>query len=292
MLKSAPGDDGLKADLEAQASAFDTSTYWATHDHQPAVMAFKANPHPSAPSAPKPTYNMYEDYPSGRHLSETVSEFLARLPPYTTQSTDCGPWIYIANPSYQDNPTSEDLRGFKRRGAELLEEFNIAKTGIEESMAGKAKGAIGRKITPLRKELERDIFSLARKTGIKAGKWMLFPFPEDVDGVWKLVAQATAAGELGHAAKVGTDDGSGNRSTRLICVYNEDYAEKGEVRRILQRLDRMGLVRGKGAMGEERRIYYKADAYTWLDINSGNDWGLKASLYSSKDVFREEWLEE
>jgi len=27
-----------------------------------------------------------------------------------------------------------------------------------------------------------------------------------------------------------------------------------------------------------------ADAFTYLGINSGNEWGIKASLFSSKDI--------
>lgn len=29
----------------------------------------------------------------------------------------------------------------------------------------------------------------------------------------------------------------------------------------------------------------KSDAYTYLGIGSGNPWGIRASLYSSKDIF-------
>ena len=280
----------MKAELEEKASAFDPLSYWSSHDLQPAVIAFKATPQtPPAPLS-KPIYNMYEDYSSGRHLSETVPEFLARLPPSSSQSTDTGPWIYIANPTYRDIPTSEDLRGFKQQGAALLKEFGDAKAGIEASGTGKAKNVVGRKLTPLRKRLEDDILSLARKSGIRSGKWMLFPSANDVDRVWKLIAQDTADGELGHAAKVATDDGTGNRDSRLICVYNEDYGDKAEVKRVLQRLDDIGLVKGKG-IGEQRGIYYKADAYTHLEINGGNEWGLRASLYGSKDVAREDWIE-
>ena len=31
-------------------------------------------------------------------------------------------------------------------------------------------------------------------------------------------------------------------------------------------------------------IYYKCDAYTYLGINSGNDYKLRASLYSSEEI--------
>lgn len=227
---------------------------------------------------------MYEDYPSGRHLSETVSAFLARLPPHSTPIATYGPWIYIANPEYQDRPTSEDLGGFKQVGHLLLGEFSNRKAGVEASMAGKAKGMITKKVTPLRKELEINLFKAAKEKGIKSGKWMLFPSAENIDSIWSLVANAVAEGELGHAAKVGTDDGSGDRGARLICVYTEDFEDHDDVKRVLEKMVTLGLVKSKGLIGQERGIYYKADAFTHLDIMSGNQWGLKPTMYSSKDM--------
>jgi hypothetical protein len=35
---------------------------------------------------------------------------------------------------------------------------------------------------------------------------------------------------------------------------------------------------------EDRPIYYKCDAFTYLDITSKNEYGLKASMFSSRDV--------
>lgn len=235
-------------------------------------------PHPPASKA---IHNMYESYPSGRHLSETVSEFLSRLPPYSTSISTSGPWIYIANPSYHDQPSLEDMAGFKLAGRKLLEEFSTAKASIETSMAGKAKGSITKKVTPLRKQLETNIYRLAKEKGVKSGKWMFFPPAKDVTALWAIVANAVAEGELGHAAKVATDDGTGNRGARLICVYTEDFQDEGNVKRVLQRLVGLGLVKDGG---EGRGIFYKTDAYSHLDIMGGNEWGLKPSLYSSSNM--------
>lgn len=237
---------------------------------------------------PKILYNMYEGDSAGRQLSETVTSFLARLPPLTTSVDKHGYWIYIANPRSKSRPTDADRAGLMQRGRETLEDFEAAKAGIEASMAGKAKSTIGKKLTPLRKQAEADIYTAAKDKGYTSGKWMLFPMADDVNRIWSLVATATANGELGHAAKVATDDGSGNTTSRLICVYTEDFSDMGDVRRVLRRLVDMGLVKKKGPMGEERGIYYKADAFTDLGIDSKNEWGLKASLYSSKDVLTEE----
>ena len=230
---------------------------------------------------------MYEGMSAGRQLSETVTSFLSRLPPLTTPVANHGPWIYVADPHAKSRPTDEDRAGLIERGQEMLEDFEATRAGIEASMAGKAKSAIGRKLTPLRKRLEADLLAAARETGCTSGKWMLFPMPDDVNRVWSLVATATAAGKLGHAAKVATDTGSGDVTPRLICVYTDDFSDAGDVRRVLGRLVDMGLVPRRGPMGEGRGIYYKADAFTYLGIDSKNGWGLKASLFASKDVLAE-----
>ena len=231
---------------------------------------------------------MYEGDSAGRQLSETVASFLSRLPPLTTHVDNHGYWIYIADPHSRARPSDEDRAGFMGKGREILEEFEGVSAGIEASMVGKAKSTIGRKLTPLRKQAEADLYAAAKEKGGTAGKWRLFPMADDVTRFWSLIATATAAGELGHAAKVATDDGSGNVKPRLICIYTEDFSDKADVKRVLERLVDMGLVKRKGPMGEERGIYYKADAFTYLGIESKNDWGLKASLFSLRDVLAEE----
>ena len=115
---------------------------------------------------------------------------------------------------------------------------------------------------------------------------MLFPSLSEVNHTWSLIATATIAGELGHAAKVATNDGTQN--SRLICVYTPDFSDKKDVKRVLERLCEMGLCTSNGAMASEgRAIYYKADAWTYLELNSGNEYGLKASMFSSREVLGE-----
>ena len=96
-------------------------------------------------------FNIYEDYPSGRQLSETVETFMKRLPPLTTSIIEYGPWMYIANPYSPRSHAREDQATFVRKGRELLEEFTALKAGIEASMPGKAKIVIGRKVTKSQK---------------------------------------------------------------------------------------------------------------------------------------------
>lgn len=48
---------------------------------------------PTHVSVPEALYNRLEGHAPARQLTETVDEFLKRLPPKTTLSTEAGPWI-------------------------------------------------------------------------------------------------------------------------------------------------------------------------------------------------------
>lgn len=117
---------------------------------------------------------------------------------------------------------------------------------------------------------------------------MLFPSPDDVDRVWRLVAEAVVDGRLGDTAKVAPADPSHpfvaapkKQTSHLICVYTKDFSNLEDVKRVLEELIELGLAPRNAA---DRAIYYKADAYTYLGLDSLNAYGLKASLYSSKDI--------
>ncbi|KAL8720105.1 MAG: hypothetical protein Q9225_002981 [Loekoesia sp. 1 TL-2023] len=280
------GDSDHRARLEEEARNFDPTRYWSNHPHLLPVIAAtsrtKAQASSSSPS--KPLYNPYEGRICARQLNESVEDFLKRLPPLTTRvSLEC-PWIFVANPHATSRPTDCDQGGFMQAAEEMLEEFSQKRNDVEKAMVGKAKASITRKLTPLRKSLEEELLAKAKEKNFTSGKWMLFPYPEDVNGQWAIVAEATVNRELGTAAKVAPDSGDGDRTPRLICVYTKDFSDMEDVKRVLERMVELGLVKKKGAMGEERGIYYKADVFTELGINSGNEWGLKASLYASKDM--------
>ena len=278
------GDDSQKQELEQLASSFSPSVYRSNH---PPSLAAIARAHAiAAQRAPKEEvklYNPYEGLNSARQLSETVPEFLKRLPPLTTQwfGNSVEPWIYIANPYTEKRATNEDWASFKSLGEALLTDLSAKRADIEESMKGKPKGTITRKVTPIRKLVEETILKEAKARNCTSGKWMLFPMPDIVNETWATVATETAAGRLGCAAKVATDDGQmSDRLNRLVCIYTEDFSDKKDVKRVLERMVDVGLITRKG--GE---IYYKCDAYTHLGIERWNEWGIKASLYSSKEVF-------
>jgi hypothetical protein len=132
---------------------------------------------------------------------------------------------------------------------------------------------------------------------------MLF-LPSDLtDEAWSLIARATATISLGIGAKVGPHDKEKDphsREPRLICVYTKDFADKEDVARVLRELIALKVVSSRA-----KPIFYKpgkynstqvrlaknwslrADAYTYLNIMSGNRWGIKPTLYNSADVLKE-----
>ncbi|KAL8711087.1 MAG: hypothetical protein Q9220_004468 [cf. Caloplaca sp. 1 TL-2023] len=284
---SAPRDDETRAKLEQRAQEYDPAPYWAHHEHLLPVIIAKARAKAqaqasSASLAPeRPLYNPYGGQTSGRQLNESVEQFLQRLPPLTTPTSAACSWIYVANPHATSRPTDADKAGFMQEGERLLGEFSEKQDEIETFMAGKAKGTITRKLTPLRKALEEGLLGKAKEKGFTSGKWMLFPFPDDVNRQWGIVAEATVNRELGFAAKVAPDGGKGDQEARLICVYTKDFSDLDDVKRVLGKLVELGLAKKKSLVGEEKMIWYKADAFTELGITSGNDWGLKPSLYAS-----------
>lgn len=187
----------------------------------------------------------------------------------------------MTNPHMPSRPSGDgDVPALLRKGRELLQEYENESTVLREAhdkSGAKTTAALTRKLNPMRKELEKRILDLARETGVTSGKWMLFPTVDRVDEFWGVVVRAMEKGELGDVAKVATDGGGGE--SRLICVYTDDFGDVEDVKRVVSKLVDIGLV-GKGP----RSIYYKFDAFTHLEINSKNEYGLKASMYSSREV--------
>lgn len=289
------GDDDLRAKLERRAAEYDPSTYWRTaHLSLPAIAAAYRRTQITSTSHSKPLYNRHEGDPSGRQLSESIPEFLARLPPSTTLTSATGPWIWIANPYCDARPLQQDLAGLMEDGTQLLDECSVAMAEKEVALKGRPQSLLARQLTAVRKMSTDRILAAAQKRGVTSGKWMLFPMPQDVDAVWRAVADATASGQLGSGAKVATkseieeeEDSQGRPGSgraRVVCVYTNDFADVPDVQRVVLKLDQLGLVRQKGPWGKERGIYYKCDAFTHLGIESRNAWGIQASRYSSREI--------
>ena len=81
--------------------------------------------------------------------------------------------------------------------------------------------------------------------------------PSKVNAVWETVARATANGELGIAAKVAPRPEEALQArTRLICVYTQDFHDRRDVWRVLERLRELRLVEPGNP------LYYKPGKYT------------------------------
>lgn len=238
----------------------------------------RAADHGVKPKLLQQPYNRFEGNHYAKQLSESVGDFLVRLAPSRTAVADVGAWLWVANVYEKPRSEPSDVAGLITAGQNILREYDRRKASLME--AGLHKATVTKKLYPDRLALEDKIKKAAKKHNVMDGKWMLFPTTKDADDVWFLIAKATAEGKLGSAAKVATDDGS-NTPERLICVYTKDFSDTDDVKRVLFKLNDLGLAR----KGEMRGIYYKCDAYTHLDIKSGNEYKVKASMYSSKDVF-------
>ncbi|KAJ4388162.1 hypothetical protein N0V93_008769 [Gnomoniopsis smithogilvyi] len=303
------GDEEEIRELESRVAQFDPSTFW--QDRETLTMAAPYIKSESSSTSPAPAtqlHNPYEgQYCCAKQLNETIEGFLSRLPPATTNVDSDIPWIYVANPYIprQDRGGEEapvefgaDLGKFIEGGEKRLEMCSDFVRVLEARPAigrgggrggggrgGPTKAMMSREIAKEKAECVDDILMLAKVLKVATGKWMLFIEPAYVNDVWATVARATVKNELGIAAKVAPREERGSKKERLICIYTYDFSDKDDVGRVLARMKQLDLVRtGPG----RRPIYYKAefqDAYTHLGIAGGNPWGLKASLYSSNDIF-------
>lgn len=278
--KNFQGGDDLRAELERRAAEYDPDSYWHTaHLSLPAIAAAYRRSHTTSgaqsSSTPatqsEPLYNPHEGDPSGRQLSESIPEFLARLPASTTLTSAAGPWIWIANP-YGAGPRllEQDLAGLMEDGTRVLDSCGTTMADKQARFTGLPGTLLARHLTTARKAATDGILAAARTRGVTSGKWMLFPSARDVDAVWRVVADATATGQLGSGAKVATkpateEDNEPTTSQgrvprprpRLICVYTTDFADEPDVTRVVRKLDQLGLVRKPGPWGQETGIYYK-----------------------------------
>lgn len=137
----------------------------------------------AATKAPK-LHNPYEGQVSAKQLSETMADFLSRLPPATTDVTPDIPWIYVANPfipregggGVEEAPAESgaQLNTFIEGGGERLELFgDLLRTMDEKKRAGgtgRVSTAMSRQVTAEREGCVNDILMLARVMKVRTGK--------------------------------------------------------------------------------------------------------------------------
>ncbi|KAF1919379.1 hypothetical protein BDU57DRAFT_585560 [Ampelomyces quisqualis] len=216
---------------------------------------------PRDPSPEPVLFNPGQGSPDAWQLGESVDEFMKRLPPLTTPVFTC-PWIWVHNPHFdardKNKVTSHRADEFRSRGNDVLDQSLQAREQIQSRGLHGPRGVLTKSLNEESKALQQRITNLAVECGIVSGKWMLFPKLEEVNGVWSKVVEGVINNHLGPTAKVAPDEGK--PGDRLICIYTKDYRDEEDVLRVLQELEMMGL------LPSGRSIYYKSDAFTYLDL--------------------------
>ncbi|KAH8645637.1 hypothetical protein BX600DRAFT_519227 [Xylariales sp. PMI_506] len=289
------GDEETIDQLNLRVEQFDLDEWWSWHSILQTPLRIQS--HAQTHTDLTHLHNPYAGVPYAWQLTETVDAFLDRLPPATTTESSIGPWIFVCNPyiSRKDlaKAQSQSIRGSENEapeedGTELLRfvEGGMERLHFVTGFLDQINGAVMKPLVRSQEkniaaaEAARDIQQLAYACHVKAGKWLLFCPAASVDELWASVARATVNNELGVAAKVSTrGEDDQQRTERIICIYTADFTDKADVKRVAAKLRQLGLIQAKG-----RPLYYKPDAYTYLGIGSGNAWGIKASIYNTKDI--------
>lgn len=286
------GSEDLIQELEEDSSTTDAAAYWAAHGRYPAVQSHAARQKLAIArqkEAQKPKHNPFEGQThKARQLSETPLEFSKRLPPSTTIVPDAESWLWVADPAARHKFLDKDHAGLLSEGEALLQGFLAFKQKTEErAQASGTMSTLWKQLRPRETRLAEEIKQVAVKHGVVTGKWMLFPTIESVNESWRHVCEGVVNGKLGPIAKVqaATKDKEKDSKTgaqRLVCIYTRDFADEQDVRRVLDGLCDLGLVR----KSDDRPIYYKLDAYTHLGIEGKNEYGLRNSAFSSNDFLK------
>ncbi|KAK5168639.1 uncharacterized protein LTR77_005948 [Saxophila tyrrhenica] len=218
--------------------------------------------------------------PSAWQQRETITEFMRRAPVTDPETAMLGPWLWVRNPIMKPKWQKQaDVDAFVETGIPLLQGLLKQRTKMETTYSSVGPATITRKMGPYRDQLENNLLALAVKTGTTCGKWMLFPSNEEYPRFWRVIAEATAESRLGPTSKAATH--TPVDPLNLICVYTYDFTDADDVKRVLEELIELGVCFRDG-----KPIYYKCDAYTYLDIKSNNEYKLRASMYNSKDLLQ------
>ncbi|KAI1385252.1 DUF1917-domain-containing protein [Hypoxylon trugodes] len=290
------GDDDVMIDLKARIKAFDVEAWW--EQYQTLDTPLKIQARKKEMEDMSHLHNPYAGMENAWQLTETIEEFVQRVPPATTDETPENPWIWVCNP-YINRKRKSDSENQKIRGGEdeaPEEEGADLNSVVEGGMArlhfasdfinmckssGKNPNFISRECRKAGTDAAKDILDLAKAHHVRCGKWMLFCSVPTVNEVWETVAKATSNNELGIGAKVAPRSTVDNRTDRLICVYTADFSDTKDVRRVAEKLKQLGLIQANG-----RALYYKPDVYTYLGIARGNPWEIRASIYDTTSMLR------
>jgi hypothetical protein len=133
----------------------------------------------------------------------------------------------------------------------------------------------------LQRDLWKGQFYILTYSDSNTSQWLLFVTDKEAPGAWREICLAVSENRLGIGVKIATAPAEG-QNTRVICVYTQDFRDQEDISRVVRELKSIGLVPTE----TRKQLWYKCDAFTHLDIMSGNPWGLRASLYSSDDFLK------
>ncbi len=98
--------------------------------------------------------------------------------------------------------------------------------------------------------------------------------------LWPAILTAVEAGRLGPSASIAPSGAPSGDTERVVCVYTRDFRDVADVTRVLEALVEMRVVRREGTVG----VPYKIEAYERLGIWWDNEYGLRESIYGSREV--------
>ncbi|KAI2627518.1 DUF1917-domain-containing protein [Hypoxylon sp. NC1633] len=290
------GNDDITIDLKSKVKEFDVKDWWEGYGSLDTPLKRQARRQAAMDTSH--LHNPYAGVEYAWQLTETIEDFLERVPPATTNGTSENPWIWICNPyinrKKKGEASNQMIHGGEDEapeevGADLprvveggMARLHFASEFIDACRrSGNHPSFVNRECRKAGVDAAKDILDLAKAHHVRCGKWMLFCPVFEVNEVWEIVAKATANNELGIAAKVAPRSTSDKRTDRLVCVYTADFSDTPDVRRVAGRLKQLGLIEAKG-----RPLYYKPDVYTYLGISHGNPWEIRASIYDTASMLK------
>ncbi|KAL7620024.1 hypothetical protein AAE478_010573 [Parahypoxylon ruwenzoriense] len=290
------GDDDTMADLKAKVKTFDAQAWWVEYGALDTPLKLQARKTPTVDTSR--WHNPYAGMEYAWQLTETIGDFLERVPPATTDQTPSNPWIWVCNPYInrkkkseadnqmvrggEDEAPEEEGAGLRQVLAGGMERLHFASDYINMcKRSGNQPSYVARECRKAGIDAAKDILDLANAHRVRCGKWMIFCPVFQVNEAWETVAKATVNNELGIAAKVAPRSTSDKRADRLICVYTANFSDTKDVRRVAEKLKQLGLVQPRA-----RPLYYKPDVYTYLGIARGNPWDIKASIYDTTSMLK------
>lgn len=178
------GDEETVSRLNARVANFNAGKWLRKHS----VAATQATAKSRAPVLPiSKLHNPYAGVSYAWQLTETVEQFLKRLPPEATQATPECPWIFICNPHVsrkakyaaqnqgrrgnEDECPEEDGTQLARLIEGGSERLHYLRTFVDKvRKTDRAQNSISREVNKEKQRAVEDILRLAGLCKVRAGK--------------------------------------------------------------------------------------------------------------------------